>query len=361
MVDIYLYHDGEWTMLVDNWYNTGVRTVVVPPIPSDRCLIRVYDAGDYSKFDDSDAFFSISYEGGPGSWELLWYDCMNINPLYLDPNYHFTDLDYRGGIDEWDSPYWQLFDNYVAWCSGRHDGQPNPNGYYHDYQYSVMEFLPPISTGIYSKIKFQFWVCADIPNWDSGDYLVPSYHDGLQWHELDAIYGPNPRPPTPQWVQMEYNNLPPMDSFRYRFDFISNQGNYNPYNGYNYFSSYQGVYVDEVKVYGLYSQEDSLAGGITPKKINTDSDLPTEFSLSQNAPNPFNPITDIRFALPEDCHVKLTIYDILGRKVATLLDRWLNAGYHNSSVNGSTLTSGIYIYRMEAKDYISVKKMILMK
>ncbi len=88
---------------------------------------------------------------------------------------------------------------------------------------------------------------------------------------------------------------------------------------------------------------------------------PSIFSLEQNYPNPFNPGTVIGFNLLEDGNVNLKIYDILGREVTTLIDRNMDAGYHTVQFNGSKLPSGIYLYRLQANQNSSVKKMMLLK
>ncbi|MBK8127770.1 MAG: T9SS type A sorting domain-containing protein [bacterium] len=89
--------------------------------------------------------------------------------------------------------------------------------------------------------------------------------------------------------------------------------------------------------------------------------LPTEFNLAQNYPNPFNPETVIEFALPKAANTLLKVYDLLGREVATLADAPLEAGVHRVAFNGKTLASGVYFYRIEAGDFRSVRKMVLMK
>ncbi len=81
--------------------------------------------------------------------------------------------------------------------------------------------------------------------------------------------------------------------------------------------------------------------------------VPEEFSLSQNHPNPFNPETQISFALPEPSTVRLTVLDVLGREVAILEDRWLPPGYRTARWNGrntkgESVSSGVYFYRMSA-------------
>jgi hypothetical protein len=90
--------------------------------------------------------------------------------------------------------------------------------------------------------------------------------------------------------------------------------------------------------------------------------IPAEFALQQNYPNPFNPSTNINFALPQASNVTLTVYDMLGRKVATLIDgEQLQAANHSVRFNASALASGMYIYRIEAGSFVSTRKMMLIK
>ncbi len=94
--------------------------------------------------------------------------------------------------------------------------------------------------------------------------------------------------------------------------------------------------------------------------------LPTEFVMHQNYPNPFNPTTNLRYDLPQDSHVLITIYDIRGRKVKTLINENQNAGYRITQWNatndfGQPISAGMYIYAIQAGDFRSVKKMILLK
>jgi hypothetical protein len=91
------------------------------------------------------------------------------------------------------------------------------------------------------------------------------------------------------------------------------------------------------------------------------SGLPKQYELSQNYPNPFNPTTTIKFALPNSGNVSLIVYDILGRNVATLVNSDLKAGYHTVSFNASNLSTGVYFYRIEAGNFVSVKKLMLLK
>ena len=93
-----------------------------------------------------------------------------------------------------------------------------------------------------------------------------------------------------------------------------------------------------------------------------DDQVPMEFRLAQNYPNPFNPTTNISYTLANVTDVTLTVYDILGRRVATLVNaRQQMPGSYNVSFDASRLASGTYIYRLEAGEFISTRKMLLIK
>jgi hypothetical protein len=95
--------------------------------------------------------------------------------------------------------------------------------------------------------------------------------------------------------------------------------------------------------------------------FGTSGTLPTEFSLSHNFPNPFNPTTEIEFALPKLAHVRLEIYNIMGQKIVTLIDTQLDAGYHSIMWNAGNAATGLYFYRLQADEFVDTKKMLLMK
>ncbi len=97
------------------------------------------------------------------------------------------------------------------------------------------------------------------------------------------------------------------------------------------------------------------------KEVEINFAVPLTFSLSQNYPNPFNPSTTIKYSLPEDSNVKLTLINSLGEKVMDLVNGNVNAGNHEVRLNGSNLASGIYFYRLQTGKYTSVKKLILLK
>ncbi|MEJ5351543.1 MAG: T9SS type A sorting domain-containing protein [Melioribacteraceae bacterium] len=96
--------------------------------------------------------------------------------------------------------------------------------------------------------------------------------------------------------------------------------------------------------------------------------IPVNYALYQNYPNPFNPTTTIKYEIPEDAHVTLKVYDILGSEVAVIVDEYQNAGSYTVSFSAESLlkdtkriSSGVYFYRLEANNFTQVKKFILMK
>ena len=104
----------------------------------------------------------------------------------------------------------------------------------------------------------------------------------------------------------------------------------------------------------------TTTGGLTDVK-DINKLTPADYSLLQNYPNPFNPATIIKYTIPEKTWATLTVYNILGRKVAGLLNGETAPGYHQVEFNGSNLASGIYFYRLAAGSFTQIKKMILIK
>ncbi len=98
-----------------------------------------------------------------------------------------------------------------------------------------------------------------------------------------------------------------------------------------------------------------------PLPVEESRELPSKFALLQNYPNPFNPETKIRFELPEASFVKLTVFNMLGEKVATLVNEVLQAGIHYKTFNGLDFPSGVYLYKLETDKTNFTKKMMLVK
>ena len=110
--------------------------------------------------------------------------------------------------------------------------------------------------------------------------------------------------------------------------------------------------IADIYVYGL-----PVASGIK----STDDNVPKSFTLYQNYPNPFNPSTEIKFSIPRSNTVRLEVFNLLGQKVATLVNQQLSAGVYTEIINAFKLSSGIYFYVLKAGNTMIAKKMILMK
>jgi dienelactone hydrolase len=100
---------------------------------------------------------------------------------------------------------------------------------------------------------------------------------------------------------------------------------------------------------------------VTSVSSSAENQFPDQFALSQNFPNPFNPTTTIKFSIPKEVQVNLSVYNILGEKVEELKNEIMKPGYFEVEFDASTIASGVYFYRIKAGDFVQTKKMILLK
>ena len=125
----------------------------------------------------------------------------------------------------------------------------------------------------------------------------------------------------------------------------------------------EGSFKEENLLMGLVNV--SIEGSSSVEKDSSEiiavNSLPLDYSLSQNYPNPFNPSTNIQFSIPQQSFVTLKVYDILGSEIATLVNEQKAAGKYEVNFDASSLSSGVYIYKIQAGSFISSKKMILIK
>jgi hypothetical protein len=134
---------------------------------------------------------------------------------------------------------------------------------------------------------------------------------------------------------------------------------------------YNYWFVTESRCIGVHNPKYAVAIlqkalGITFTGIKALGPIPNSFALSQNYPNPFNPTTNIEFAIPQRQSVKLEVYDILGRLVTTLANSDMPAGtykviWNGKDSNGLSVATGLYLYRLQAGSFTSVKKMLMLK
>jgi hypothetical protein len=107
---------------------------------------------------------------------------------------------------------------------------------------------------------------------------------------------------------------------------------------------------------------------LTREYLNIESGIliPNQFVLHQNYPNPFNPITTLRYDLPEQSNVNIIIYDIMGRELKTLVNTTQDAGYKSviwdaTNDYGKPVSAGVYLYQIQAGEFVQTKKMVLLK
>ncbi len=129
------------------------------------------------------------------------------------------------------------------------------------------------------------------------------------------------------------------------------------------FDSYQLTYAPGGKPDGsIYFDDLQIVNKATVGvKDETNTGVPSNYTLEQNYPNPFNPSTEIKFGIPQSGFVKLEIYNLLGQKVSTLINEDMNAGYHSVDFNAEGFSSGVYIYTLSTNSSVISKKMILLK
>jgi len=113
-----------------------------------------------------------------------------------------------------------------------------------------------------------------------------------------------------------------------------------------------GSYLNQI---GFWYQPGWILTGVE------DELFPTKFSLGQNFPNPFNPVTTFRFAVPKTARVTVTLYDVAGRVVRTLADDTYEPGYHLLPLSADGLASGVYFCRMASGDFLETTKLLLLK
>ncbi|MBZ0203149.1 MAG: T9SS type A sorting domain-containing protein [Ignavibacteria bacterium] len=227
--------------------------------------------------------------------------------------------------------------------SSTHSFTDSPTGNYANNANNPLTLASSLNVSSYQKLFLSFWHRFDTEARYDFCIVEVSTNNGTLWTALNTYsYNGHARG---NWRERFYditsaaNNS---NAFKVRFRLLADGGDV-----------YDGWYIDDVRIIG-YSIGIT---GITSSNNN----IPGKFLLEQNYPNPFNPFTLIKYQVPVSTNVKITVFDILGKKVATLVDQKKEAGFHEVEFSGKNLASGLYIYRIEAGDFSDVKKMMLVK
>jgi hypothetical protein len=198
----------------------------------------------------------------------------------------------------------------------------------------------PINFSAYPIAFLNFWTEYNMENGYDFGYVEVSSNNGASWQTITAFTGNNM-----SWVQQSFD----ITSYTgagsqvlIRFRLQSDAG-----------LSGTGWFVDDIKITNYC--------GVPVGIRENNSHFPKSFGLEQNYPNPFNPMTSIKYQLPVQQFVKITVFDILGKEVTTLVNEQKNAGYYEVKFDASNLASGLYFYKIEAGTFIETKKMMLIK
>jgi len=202
-----------------------------------------------------------------------------------------------------------------------------------DFGQGTTHFLHPDSADSYPSVQ-DFWA-------DSLELYFPT-EENMHWvvYESDESYS---------WTEVSYVDV--------AIDITV--GNTNGSYDIGYLWTEASLELNDPMYYA-----DTLGNTITVTggtDVNPETPVVKEFKLSQNYPNPFNPSTNIQFTLAKKSFVTLSVYDLLGNSIGTLVNDVKEAGIHKTSFDGSHLSSGIYLYKLQAGDMVETLKMVLSK
>jgi hypothetical protein len=116
-----------------------------------------------------------------------------------------------------------------------------------------------------------------------------------------------------------------------------------------------------VNTYGRSAIFKTTSGGYPLGLITNSNNIPTSYSLSQNFPNPFNPVTSINFDIPNSSYTNLIVFDQIGREIQVLVNEQLSPGSYKFEWDAADFPSGIYFYKLQAGEFVETKKMVLIK
>jgi hypothetical protein len=123
----------------------------------------------------------------------------------------------------------------------------------------------------------------------------------------------------------------------------------------------QGIFFYSFGNYKIVPRKNTDFGTVVPVGISNNTNVIENYALYQNYPNPFNPVTIIKFSIPENSKVKLTVFDVLGREVNTLVNQNMMQGTYTVNFDGTNLSSGVYFYKLATDNFTDTKRMLLIK
>jgi len=303
--------------------------------------------------------FSFSNSGQVGD-QVNYY--VKANDISSNKNTGISEtlfyiVDTSQVIDDFENgtSFWDLGNGWDLTQSTKHGGlfsiTDSPFGDYIDNSDNPLTFRYPFNLSIYEYAELEFFVRHLLENGKDSLLVEITNDNGAKWNILDG-YTSGVFSYRDKKINISDYTGAGNENILFRFRVVSDE-----------MGTLDGVFIDDI---GIKVSFDSILTGLESNQFSA----PTSFSISQNYPNPFNPSTTIRFAIPEDANVKLSVYNLLGEEIATLFNGDMFAGYHsvdwNALTNGRQISSGVYFYKIDAtgasgKKFISTKKMILLK
>ncbi|MBU0473335.1 MAG: cellulase family glycosylhydrolase [Bacteroidetes bacterium] len=237
------------------------------------------------------------------------------------------------------------------------------------YDFIGFDFIPnkdlSLFANIGSNIYLSLMVKGDTPNSKFHIRFVDSKTDIPEDHPWRMKFTIEDNEST-KWDNQWHKLKIPLSMFSEQGSWDNNQW-YNPIGAFDWSDVDNFQIVAEVQdLSGRLFEFDNIEFVDITTGIKAD-DVPTEYKLSQNYPNPFNPSTTIKYSIPRSTeyhsvqHTSLKVFDILGREVATLVNKHQKAGNYEIIFNAASLSSGVYFYRLQSGSFVESKKLILIK
>ena len=291
---------------------------------------------------------SLTYADLPGSEMVYYYasavdSASNANVGYSDTlSFKIINTTILTNWDDDEVGPWDTGDSwglmYINSILGR-GMNDSPGTSYENNKSDTLTLLTPFQISDYNTAFLQFWTGSVLKDGDYGTVEVSG--NMADWTQKYTISGSN----SGETVTLDVTEYKETGVY-IRFLIQTNESDVS-----------QGWFIDDIQLL----VDTSIV--LSNKDI---VHLPMDYNLYQNFPNPFNPVTTLRYDIPENSHVTITIYDMLGRQVKTLINQTQNSGYRSVIWNatndyGKPVSAGVYLYQIRAGNFIQTKKMVLLK
>lgn len=334
--------DETTTYQIDNVLVEELSTVTFNADMSDAIEDEAFDPDDYDVYITG----SMADWAEPGSDENY-----RLTPHDDDDEIYTIELEIGQG--EYDYKYF-LVEDEATWDNGEWDGDPNRyvtvtedmevNDLFGNQPYEVTFNVDMSETEDFDPDTYDVYVTGTVADWTSTEWAEPGTDENMRLEVSDDdenIYT------VTQWVNG--------GEHEYKYFLVEDEPSWG--NGEWDGDPNREVEITEaVEFNDIFGNQDD--GTVSSEEL---AEMPSNVELNQNYPNPFNPTTTIEYQIPADMHVELTVYNTLGQEVATLVDDQMNSGTHEVSFDGSSLASGVYIYRLQANGQVITNQMTLVK